>query len=106
MNRWNIPPSLERRVLDRDRRCVYCGVDFSYDVTSRGMRPSWEHIVNDERIVTEHNIARCCMSCNASKGAKRLEDWLASRYCERKGITPETVASVIRLALVEPPTCS
>lgn len=105
MSRWNISAALERLVMDRDRHSVYCGLDFSLPAPSRGTRPSWEHILNDERIVTEQNIARCCISCNASKGAKPLEVWLASSYCQRKGITRHSVAAVVQLALLHPPTC-
>ena len=65
---------------------------------------TWEHVVNDARIVTRENIARCCFSCNASKGAKELGAWLNSDYCKNKGITKNTVAQVIKQALVKPPT--
>lgn len=99
MNRWGIPESLEALVLGRDRHCVYCGTDFSLPPSKRGERPSWEHIINDARIVTPENIARCCMSCNASKGAKDLTEWLASAYCRRKRITEATVSDVVRAAL-------
>lgn len=104
MNRWNIPLDLERDVLERDKCCVYCQRDFSLVATSRGMRPSWEHIVNDERIITAANIALCCISCNASKGAKLLEVWLQSKYCARKGISVQSVSDVVRQALEKPPT--
>ena len=104
MNRWKIPLDLERFVIERDLRCVYCQLDFSLPATRRGMRPSWEHIVNDERIITKENIALCCISCNASKGAKLLEIWLQSKYCQKKGITPRTVSAVIKDALDKPPT--
>ena len=99
MNRWNIPEWLEREVLARDINCVYCGIDFSSQSTTRGSRPSWEHIINDAKIVTRQNIARCCMSCNASKGAKELKAWLESSYCRRKDITESTVADIVREAL-------
>ena len=99
MNRWNIPATLEREVLDRDRSCVYCGVSFDAQSPPRRERPSWEHIINDERIVTRENIARCCMACNASKGTKQLTVWMESRYCVSRGITAATVAPVIRAAL-------
>ncbi len=39
------------------------------------------------------------MSCNASKGAKALQEWLQSNYCKRKGISEGTVAEVLRNAL-------
>jgi hypothetical protein len=99
VNRWNIPDWLELEVLARDATCIYCGVDFSRPASTRGAKPSWEHIVNDASIVTRENIARCCMSCNASKGAKELEAWLQSTYCKRKGISEETVAKVVQDAL-------
>ena len=72
MNRWNIPNWLEREVIARDRSCVYCGVEFTEQSASRRYRPSWEHIINDARIITRENIARCCIGCNASKGTKNL----------------------------------
>jgi hypothetical protein len=102
MNTWNIPDWMEKMILERDLACVYCHVEFAH-ATSRRERPTWEHIVNDARIVTLGNIARCCMSCNASKGAKELTIWLESGYCKRKGITPERVAHVVREALLSPP---
>jgi hypothetical protein len=98
VNRWNIPGSLEKEVLSRDRRCVYCGVEF-VDSGAVRRRPSWEHIVNDARIVTPENIARCCRGCNASKGTKELAVWLESKYCRSRGITAESVAAVVRSAL-------
>jgi len=102
MNRWNIPRKLEEEVASRDTQCVYCGVSFLGRAASRGERPSWEHVVNDETIITRENIARCCMSCNASKGTKDLSAWLGSRYCVVRGITPDTVAPVIKASLTRP----
>jgi hypothetical protein len=99
MNRWNIPVWLEDEVLKRDLACVYCRTVFAASPQSRGARPSWEHIVNDARIITRENIARCCMSCNASKGAKELVVWLRSTYCAKRGITPQSVADIVQLAL-------
>jgi len=98
MNRWNIPSELESEVLARDMRCVYCGVEFTV-ASARRHRPSWEHIVNDVGIVNRDNIARCCMGCNASKGARPLAAWLTSKYCESRGITSTSVAQVVRAAL-------
>ena len=103
VNRWNIPKSLEGYVLERDNACVYCGVDFTQPPSARGSKPSWEHIINDAKIVTAENIARCCMSCNASKGAKDLFVWLQSSYCKGKGITVHTVSKVVQNALSKPP---
>lgn len=101
MNRWNIPEWLEQAVRARDTACVYCGVDFLIATTRRGEKPSWEHIINDEKIITPENIARCCIACNASKGAKDLSVWILSCYCANKGITKDTVAHVVQNALAK-----
>ncbi|CBE69658.1 MAG: HNH endonuclease [Candidatus Methylomirabilis oxygeniifera] len=104
MNNWNIPDWLEKEVKDRDRSCVYCRIDFLG--TSNRTRKSiatWEHIVNDARIINRENIARCCFSCNSSKGTKKLFDWLESNYCKKRGITKDTVAGVVKRALAPQP---
>ncbi len=98
-NRWGIPNEVENYVKLRDTNCVYCGIEFSEKNESRKNKPSWEHIVNDIRINGINNITLCCMSCNASKGAKLLEDWLKSDYCKRKEITVHSVASIVKKAL-------
>ena len=99
MNRWNIPEWMEKEIIKRDTVCVYCGVPFTTAGHFRKTSPSWEHIINDARIVTLENISRCCVSCNASKGSKDLSDWLESDYCKKKNITYNTVADVVKKAL-------
>jgi hypothetical protein len=99
MNRWKIPAWLERDVVQRDQGCIYCCTPFGGVTSPRRSRPSWEHIVNDARIVTRENIALCCIGCNASKGSKPLAVWLQSTYCKSRGITAESVAVVVRAAL-------
>jgi 5-methylcytosine-specific restriction endonuclease McrA len=89
-------------VRERDTKCVYCQVVMQESVHTGGSRravATWEHIINDASIVTPENIARCCASCNASKGIKPLRLWLRSSYCERMGITEQTVADIVRRAL-------
>ena len=102
MNAWNIAPSLEHEVRARDRNCVYCGVAMLQTVPrgqSRKVVATWEHIINDARIVTRENIALCCCACNASNGQKALVDWLQSAYCLQRRITEDTVAPIVREAL-------
>lgn len=100
MNRWNIPLSLEAEVREQDTTCIYCGRVFG-SVHGHGSRASWEHIVNDASIITRENIALCCRSCNSSKGARLLEDWVTSPYCKRRGISRETVAEIVKNALLQ-----
>ena len=102
-NRWGIPKEVENFVKERDSKCVYCGQEFTEKPESRKQKPSWEHIVNDIRINGIDNISLCCMSCNASKGAKLLNEWLKSDYCKRNGINETTVAEVVKNALINPP---
>lgn len=98
-NNWKIPAWLEQEVRERDRACVYCRRPFLPATVSAKESASWEHIINDASIITRENIALCCRGCNASKGQKPVSVWLASRYCKERGITPESVAPIIRDAI-------
>jgi len=100
MNHWNIPGWLEREVKDRDKSCVYCRIELGSSKETRKSLATWEHIVNDSRIIDRENIARCCFSCNSRKGTKKLSDWLESDYCKKRGTNMDTVAEVVTMALV------
>jgi len=102
MNHWGIPDWLEREVKERDKTCVYCGIQMIEQMPPSGSRKTvatWEHIINDARIVTRENIARCFVACNSSKGTKKLSQWLQSSYCKKRGISLDTVAEVVKEAL-------
>jgi hypothetical protein len=104
MNNWGIPDWLESEVKERDRTCVYCGAQMIERMPSHGPRKAvatWEHIINDARIVTRGNIARCCVACNSSKGTRKLSDCMQSSYCRKRGINKDTVAEVVKEALRE-----
>ncbi|PRM97383.1 HNH endonuclease [Aliarcobacter cryaerophilus] len=98
-NNWNIPSFLEQEIRQRDKVCIYCSVPFTKAKISKKTAASWEHIINDAKIITRENIALCCCSCNASKGQKQLSFWLNSKYCKEKNITFETVAQVVKDAI-------
>jgi len=100
-NNWNIPEWLEKEVRQRDKICVYCGVEFTSAKISIKTAASWEHIINDAKIITTENIALCCCGCNASKGQKKLSVWLASDYCKKREITPNSVAPIIKQAITK-----
>ena len=93
-NNWGISDAIERAVRSRDKSCVYCQRGFS--AAQRGRRPTWEHIDNNEQHRGEENIALCCESCNASKGAKKLLEWLGSPYARKNNIRRDTVAPVVQ----------
>ena len=97
MNNWGIPDWLEKEVRERDKTCVYCGILMIEKIPPHGTRrnvATWEHIINDASIVSRENIARCCNSCNVSKGAKELSEWIQSAYCKRRGISKDTIADM------------
>jgi hypothetical protein len=98
-NNWNIPAELEAEIKERDKKCVYCGVAFTPAKVSKKSAASWEHIINDETIISRENIALCCCGCNSSKGQKRLSVWLESRYCKERGIKSDSVAPIIKHAI-------
>jgi hypothetical protein len=98
-NCWGIPKEVEEFVRKRDLNWVYCGISFAQSGNSHKTRPTWEHIVNNIRINGPENISLCCGSCNASKRAKLLSDWLNSKYCLKKGIAKDTVALVVKSKL-------
>jgi hypothetical protein len=105
MNRWQIPDWLENEVRARDKKCVYCGVEMVQKVPSgkpRNALATWEHIINDERIITRENIALCCLACNRSKGNRPLVAWLHSTYCTDNRINEQTVAQIVKDALRVP----
>lgn len=102
MNGWGIPAWLEAEVRSRDKECVYCRVPMLDSPATDGSRrfvATWEHIINDASLRTPENVARCCASCNSSKGTKTLSQWIESPYCKRRGISPDTVSDVVKHAL-------
>ena len=92
--RWKIPRELALFVIARDRSCVYCGRPFETTPGPRNAWASWEHIVNDVALVSEANIALCCIGCNSSKSTKSLWQWLDSRGCKPRQVTLQTLAAV------------
>lgn len=102
MNNWGIPDWLEKEIKERDKICVYCGIEMiekMHPNKSRKAMATWEHIVNNQKIITRDNIVRCCAACNSSKGAKKLSDWIKSSYCIKHGITINSVSDVVKKAL-------
>jgi hypothetical protein len=95
-NRWRISKEVENIVLARDLSCVYCSIKFIDSDQNKKTRKTWEHIINDIRINGSDNIALCCGSCNASKGSKKLAEWLKSKYCETNNINKDSVALVVK----------
>lgn len=58
------------------------------------------------RPVTLLPVAHADTTPQTSKGAKKLSDWLQSDYCKKRGITKDSVAEVVKRALVVQPNVS
>jgi hypothetical protein len=95
-NRWGISKDVEDLVKKRDVTCVYRRMSFANSILTHKTRPTWEQIINDIKINGPENVALCCESCTASKGAKNLIDWRQINYCIKKAITMHSVASIVR----------
>jgi hypothetical protein len=43
MNKWGIPDWLEKEVIERDKKCVYCGILLIEKMPPRGPGKQWQH---------------------------------------------------------------
>jgi len=100
-NRWNISKAVEDFVEERDKNCAYCDSKFTDPKVSKKGMKTWEHVINDLNLTDKDNIVLSCMSCNSSKGAKHILDWLNSDYCKTNGINKNTVASVVKEVIIK-----
>lgn len=66
---------VKRDVLERDNYvCFYCKADVTEDPTVDHIQPS-----SKKGGIEPTNLITACRSCNSSKGARDVHDWLASR---------------------------
>ncbi|MCU4462941.1 HNH endonuclease [Acinetobacter pittii] len=86
---------MEKLVLERDKDWVHCGCEFGTKKSKKVMGT----IIHDIKITMLDNIALCCVGFNVSKGNKELSNWLYYENAHKRGITSDTIAEVIRVAL-------
>ncbi len=63
MNRWGIPEWLEKEVRERDKTCVYCGIEMVERALPSNFRKAaatWEHIL--DRVPSKILPRMCWMS--------------------------------------------
>ena len=99
-NNWNIPKALEQEIRARDKVCVYCSTEFTPAKVSKYSCASVGQISTGEGVISSNNVAMCCWGCNESKGQKPLSIWLKSKYCQDRNISPKTVATIIKKAIL------
>lgn len=106
-NSYGISPDIEHRLRARDKLCVYCHIPMKV-YRARGPsadKATIEHLNHRARWGESGlgNLAICCGACNSSRSNKPLAVWLASRYCEKRGINARNVAPVVKRFLQRHP---
>ncbi len=85
---YNIPTKdLITLVNNRDIRCIYCDCEFSTDYKSKRYG-TYDHL-DAFMAHSKSNTVKCCGSCNSSKGAKDVLEWLESKNLEPSKIIIE-----------------
>jgi hypothetical protein len=82
-NQFGIPDGELQKIIQRDKKCVYCHkkMIFPYDVNRRKDSATIEHLNYDGPFYWGDDgffiddIVYCCGSCNSSRGIKKLHDW-------------------------------
>ena len=96
-NKYGLPELELERVRARDVNCVYC--DKAQKPPSPDVPASdWatiEHLNRFPPFNDPSTIAICCMSCNASRGNKKIIDWFETKYCRQHSIGLTTVAQSV-----------
>ena len=57
--------------------CAYCSAEFDPESCRSGSALSWDHVLAETSggWDTLNNVVPCCISCNASKGNRPMEEW-------------------------------
>ena len=103
-NKFDIPGEVERRIRERDKKCIYCHKEMIYPWSKDNSKDSAtiEHLREEGPFywndgLKEEDLAICCGGCNSSRGKLSLLDWFKSRYCLSRGINENTVAGAVKI---------
>lgn len=97
---WRVPEEVLKKILIRDKNCVYCHIKTKIHQSSIGTpkdKKTIEHF--SEKYVhspLEADVGICCGSCNSSKGNKKLSTWFKTKYCLNNNINEKTVARPVK----------
>jgi hypothetical protein len=102
-NKYGIPDLLEKKIRDRDKKCVYYNKELIYPYSRKNQKDSAtiEHLNFNgpfywDKGLEIKDVVMCCGSCNSSRGIKKLQDWFKTNYCIKKNINKETVAKIVK----------
>jgi hypothetical protein len=106
MNKFGIPEKELKKIIKRDKNCVYCHkrMIYPYDVNNRKDSATIEHLNFNgpfywDKGLKAEDIVICCGSCNSSRGKKRLHDWFKTSYCRNREISEKTVSKPVKTYL-------
>jgi hypothetical protein len=97
-NKYGLPEDQLDRIRARDTRCVYCEKEMRAPIKGTPAT-DWatiEHLNRFPPFDDATTVAICCMSCNASRGAKKITDWFESDYCQKRDVNFSSVAEPVR----------
>lgn len=102
-NKFGIPEDVEKRIRERDIKCVYCSnlMFYPYDPSNRSDSATIEHFREDGPFywkdgLKEEDLSICCGSCNSSRGRRKISDWFKSSYCKKRNINFNKVTKVVQ----------
>ena len=97
-NPYGLSEDALAKLRERDCLCVYCHKEMIYpfDTKRRSDSATIEHFNHEPPWNNIETVAYACGSCNSSKGAMPLMEWLQKSYCVERNITLNTVAQPVR----------
>lgn len=97
---YGISEEVLRKILKRDKVCIYCGIKMKAHVSSIGTpkdKKTIEHFNEKyEYAANEDGVGICCGSCNSSRSDNKLSVWFKTKYCLDRNINQKTVAKPIK----------
>ena len=88
-NSWNIPDWLEIEVRARDKHCVYCGVEFTPTKISKRTAASWEHIINDAKIITRKIFVYAAVAATLARAKSNYLNGSSQNIANNKALHPK-----------------
>lgn len=95
--KYSIPPDSLKKILKRDKHCVYCHKKMI--LPGKGIKQrncaTVEHMKDKSPFNIPETIAICCGSCNSSRRMS-FTKWFKSQYCLDRNINEKTVANPVK----------
>jgi len=95
--KYDIPVEALKRILKRDKLCVYChkGMILPREGTKQRNWATVEHMSDKASGNNPKTISICCGSCNSSRRMS-FKKWFKTQYCLDRDINEKTVAKPVK----------